>query len=570
MKASQLFFPTLREIPVEAEVASHQLLLRAGYIRKTGTGVYTYLPLGLRVIHKISQIVRVEMNAAEGQEIMMPIIQPRALWETTGRWNVYGEEMFKLKDRHGRYFALGPTHEELITSLIHDEIHSYRNLPLRLYQIQNKYRDEIRPRFGLMRSCEFIMKDLYSFDLDKTGLNASYTAMYDAYKNIYQKLQLDYRVVEADSGAIGGNNSHEFMVLANSGESLILYCDHCDYAANQEKADRTYTEVQNNDTSMLPLEEVYTPNRKTIEEIADFLQVSAAQTIKTMIYVADNELIAVLLRGDRFINEVKLKNVLGCNDLFLAPETMIAEKLGTNLGFLGPVGLKLKFIADREIESMKNFICGANKNNFHLLNVNWKRDVQLASFYDISNVVAGDMCPLCSQPLQETRGIEVGHIFQLGTKYSKALDAHYIDAAGAEHEILMGCYGIGISRTMAATVEQKHDDNGIIWPIPIAPYHVIIIPVNSKKTDQNVAALAIYQQLLATGVEVILDDRDERAGVKFKDADLIGIPIKITVGPKSLANHQVEMKLRWETESQLLDIDEVVDKIKHTITANLY
>lgn len=565
MKASQLFFPTLREVPSEAEIISHQLLLRAGFMRKTSAGVYTYLPLALRVLKKIENIVREEMDKADGQEILMPIIQPQELWEKSGRWSVYGDEMFRLKDRHNRGFALGPTHEEIITTLVDGEVHSYRDLPVLLYQIQNKYRDEIRPRFGLMRGREFIMKDLYSFDLDEAGLDVSYKKMYMAYKAIYERLGLDYRVVEADSGAIGGNESHEFMVLAESGESVIVYCKNCDYAANVEKAECGLEKQELSVNNQQKMIKISTPGQRTIQDLVDFAGRPASEQIKTLMYIADGELVAVILRGDRELNEIKLKNVLQCQDLFMADEMTVRDRCQAGFGSLGPVGLNVPIYADLEVERLQNFTCGANEDDYHYTNVNLGRDFLPEMIADLRNAEAGDTCPVCGEPLFTIRGIEVGHIFKLGTKYSDAMGATYRDQNGQDQAMVMGCYGIGISRTLAAAVEQKNDPHGIVWPPAIAPYHVIIIPVNNKKDDQVEAANRLYKELLSQGVEVILDDRDERAGVKFKDADLIGIPLRITIGPKSLQENKVEVKKRWEEEIKLVEIGQVVQHVLDTV-----
>ncbi len=561
MRYTELFCPTLREIPSEAEIVSHQLLLRAGYIRKSGSGIYSYLPMGYKVLKKIMAIVREEMDAAGGQELMMPIIQPRELWEKSGRWAVYGDEMFRLKDRHLRDFALGPTHEELITSIVDADTHSYRDLPLLLYQIQNKYRDEIRPRFGVMRGREFIMKDLYSFDLDVEGMNESYRKMYQAYSNIYNRLGLEYRVVEADNGAIGGSESHEFIVLAGSGESVIVYCSECDYAADVEKAEAIPEEAINTGEAALPMEKSATPGQRTIADLVEFYGLPEKRLIKTLIYEADGELVAVVIRGDRELNEIKLKNYLQVNELAMAGEERVRNTCGGGFGSLGPVGLQVKTFADREVENMINTSCGANEDDFHYINVNPGRDFGAAAFADLRNTVAGDACPACGKVLKETRGIEAGQIFQLGTKYSEALQATYADRDGNPQLMVMGCYGIGVSRTMAAAIEQNHDDNGIIWPLSIAPYQAIIIPVNVNKADQMEAAEKIYSELLAAGVEVILDDRDERVGVKFKDADLIGIPLRVTVGPKSLAEGKVEFKERQGKESELVLAGDICKRI---------
>jgi prolyl-tRNA synthetase len=561
LKASQLFFPTLRELPSEAEIISHQLLLRAGYIRKTGTGIYSYLPLAVRVLKKIEAIVREEMEKADGQEILMPIIQPQELWEKSGRWSVYGDEMFRLQDRHNRGFALGPTHEEIITTLVDAEVQSYRDLPLMLYQIQNKYRDEIRPRFGLMRGREFIMKDLYSFDLDYDGLDISYQKMYQAYKAIFTRLGLDFRVVEADSGAIGGNESHEFVVLAESGESVIVYCDGCDYAANVEKAECVLEEIDVPLGQQLERSKIHTPGVKTIQELVDFLGHPSSEQAKTLMYMADGELIAVMVRGDRELNEIKLKNALCVNELFMADEATVRAHCQAGFGSLGPVGLKVKIYADLEITQLQNFSAGANQDDYHYINVNMGRDFVPEKIIDIRSAEAGDKCPHCGGTLQATRGIEAGHIFKLGTKYSDSMQASYRDQNGQDQAIVMGCYGIGISRTMAAAVEQRNDEQGIVWPQPIAPYQLIIVPVNNKKDEQMEVAERLYQEFMTQGIEVILDDRDERAGVKFKDADLIGIPVRITIGPKSLQENQVEVKKRWEEQNNLVAMDEVVDYV---------
>jgi len=561
LKSSEMFNPTLREVPSDAEIVSHQLLLRAGFIRKTSGGVYSYLPLAFRVLQKIMKIVREEMDRAGGQELLMPIIQPAELWQESGRWDVYGDEMFRLKDRHNRPFALGPTHEEIITTLVNQDVHSYRDLPLLLYQIQNKYRDEIRPRFGLMRGREFIMKDLYSFDIDDEGLDISYNKMYEAYNRIFQRLDLKYRVVEADSGAIGGNESHEFMVLADSGEAEIIYCDNCNYAANVEKAVCLADESSEGESVPLePLAKVHTPGVRTVDDVIQELNIPVHNIAKTLIYWADGEYVGAVVRGDRELNEIKLKNLLGCNDLLIADENQVRQELGISVGSLGPVGAEFKVYADLEIAQMKNFVCGANEDSYHLINANLGRDFVPEMLVDLRNAVQGDRCPVCEGLVSTARGIEVGHIFKLGIKYSQAMKAAFLDNNGQERPFVMGCYGIGVSRTMAASVEQNSDENGIIWPIPIAPYQVIIVPVNAKKSDQMEAAVRLYEQLREKGLEVILDDRDERAGVKFKDADLTGIPVRITIGPKALQDNNVEIKKRWEKESLLVAIDDAVSQ----------
>lgn len=562
MKSSQLFFPTLREVPSEAEVISHQLLLRAGFIRKSSGGMYTYMPLAVRVLRKIQDIVRHEMDAAGAQEVLMPIVQPKELWEKSGRWSAYGDEMFRLKDRHGREFSLGPTHEEVVTDLVDGDAHSYRDLPMTLYQIQNKYRDEIRPRFGLMRGREFIMKDAYSFDMDKEGLDVSYEKMRKAYCNIFDRMSLKYRMVDADSGAIGGNNSNEFMVLAESGEDTIIYCDNCDYGANLEKAVCPETAADAPKAEALPLEKIPTPGVKTVKELSDLLGHPENEQIKTLIYLADEELVCVLLRGDHELNEIKLKNLLGCELLVMAAENDVRAALGAGFGSLGPVGNPLKIYADFAVKPLANAGCGANEDGFHFINVNPGRDFTVDVYADLRNAVVGDACPHCGHPVGAMRGVEVGHIFKLGTKYSQSMNATYLDPNGKAQYVVMGCYGIGVSRTMAAAVEQNNDEHGIIWPMPIAPYQVIVVPVNAKKADQMEAAEKLYEEMTAAGLEVLLDDRDERAGVKFKDADLIGIPIRVNVGPKGLAVGEVELKLRTAEEAEMVALTEITAKVK--------
>lgn len=494
----------------------------------------------------------------------MPIVQPAELWQKSGRWEVYGDEMFRLQDRHKRHFALGPTHEEMITTLVDGDVHSYRDLPMLLYQIQNKYRDEIRPRFGLMRGREFIMKDLYSFDIDNDGLDKSYQKMYQAYNRIFQRLGLSYRVVEADSGAIGGNESHEFMVLADTGESEIVYCDSCDYAANVEKAICSAVGTSN-ESALLKMEKIHTPGQRTIQDITEYLGIPSHKQVKTLMYCADGDLVAALLRGDRELNEIKLKNALGCNELVMADEAVVKQSTGAGFGSLGPVGMNVKIYADLEVANMSNFACGANEDDYHLKNVNMGRDFVPEAIIDLRNAVAGDPCPVCTGSLKTVRGIEVGHIFKLGVKYSQAMGATFLDPNGQARPFVMGCYGIGISRTMASAVEQNYDENGIIWPIPIAPYHIIVVPVNINKEDQMKAAYLIYETLQQDGLEVLIDDRDERAGVKFKDADLIGIPVRITIGPKALQENKVEVKKRWDKEVELVDIDMVREKVLQII-----
>jgi len=561
MRMTETFVPTLRSTPAEAEIISHQLLLRAGYIRKSAAGVYTYLPFAQRVLKKIQDIIRDEMNKAGGQELLLPIMQPAELWMETGRWHVYGEEMFRLKDRHNRDFCLGPTHEEIITDLIRGEVNSYRQLPLRFYQIQNKYRDEKRPRFGLMRGREFIMKDLYSFDRDEEGLDISYQKMYQAYNNIFDRCGLKFRPVEADSGAIGGNVTHEFMVLAENGEASIVYCNDCDYAANIEIAPCKTSIVDNVDVPK-DLEKVHTPNIKTIEEITNFLSISPQECIKTIFYQADEQVIAVLIRGDRSINEIKVQKVHPALNLQLASEDIVREITGCSPGSVGPVGIKeIPIYADFEIKNLQNAVSGANEDSYHLINVNPGRDFQVTGYFDLRFIEPGEPCPKCNNNLNLAKGIEVGQVFKLGTKYSEALNAKFLDENGKEKLMVMGCYGIGVTRTMAATVEQNYDDNGIIWPKSIAPYHVIIIPISAKDQEHMQIAENIYTKLNQLGIEVILDDRNERPGVKFKDSDLIGFPIRLTVGKKSVTEGLVEYKLRTEENSIDVSIEEAVERI---------
>ena len=567
---SQLLVSTLRETPAEAEVVSHKLMLRSAMIRKLAAGIYSYLPLGYRVVKKIENIVREEMDKKGGQELLLPAMQPAELWKETGRWEVYGDEMVRLKDRHQREFCLGPTHEEVITDLVKREVKSYKQLPLLLYQIQTKYRDEIRPRFGLMRGREFIMKDLYSFDRNQEGLDESYEKMYDAYCRIFERCGLDYRAVEADSGAIGGNASHEFMVIAESGEGVIVYCPECNYAANVERAECVLQKLDKLEPTKT-LEKISTPEVKTIEQLEGFLNIEGEKFIKTLFYQAyysdREELIAVLVRGDRDVNEVKLKNLLDCLDIEMASEEKVIETVNVPLGFVGPLGLqgKVKVLADQEVMTLVNVVAGANEKDYHLLNVNPQRDFQVDEVADLRVATQGDLCPKCGVPLKETRGIEVGHIFKLGKKYSEGLKATFLDENGKAQPFIMGCYGIGVGRTAAAAIEQNYDENGIIWPMPIAPYQVIVIPVSIKDEQQKKIAEAIYAELLAIGVEVVLDDRNERPGVKFKDADLIGFPLKIVVGPKAGEENMVEIKNRKTGEEEKISLTEIVKVVKEKI-----
>ncbi|MCR2045571.1 proline--tRNA ligase [Anaerosalibacter massiliensis] len=564
MKMSKLYLPTLREVPTEAEIPSHQLLVRAGMMRKLVSGVYSYLPLGYRVIRKIEQIVREEMDSSGSQELLMSAIQPKELWQASGRWDDFGPEMFKLHDRHEREFCLGPTHEEYFTNLIKDEIKSYKQLPLSIYQIQTKYRDEKRPRFGLIRSREFIMKDAYSYDKDLDGLEEAYKIMWDAYEKVFERLKLKFRVVEGDSGTMGGRRSHEFMAVSETGESLVAYCDDCNYAATDEKATVVYN-IENSEEEELEREKIHTPGIKTIEELSNFLNVEKDKLAKSVIYKVNNEVIIALVPGDRELNEVKLCNYLkiGTHELESADDEVIREATGAEPGSIGPIGLKegVKLLVDARVTKMNNFIVGANETDYHIRNVNYGRDFTGEVVEDLLLIKEGDVCPKCGSPLKMERGIEVGNIFQLGTKYSESLDATYLDEDGKEKHFVMGSYGIGVSRSMAAIVEQYHDDKGIVWPLVVAPYHAIITVINIKKEEQIKLGEKLYNELKNMSVEVLLDDRKERAGVKFNDRDLIGVPIQITIGKKAGENI-VEYSLRNEDEKIEINIDEVKDKVK--------
>lgn len=564
MRMSRMYMPTLREVPSEAEIPSHQLLLRAGMIRKLVSGVYSFLPLGYRVMRKIEQIIREEMDAAGAQEVLMSAIQPAEIWQESGRWYEFGPEMFRFKDRHEREFCLGPTHEEYFTDLIRNEIKSYKQLPLNIYQIQAKYRDEKRPRFGLMRSREFLMKDAYSFDKDEEGMKKSYEIMWKAYEKIFTRCGLKFKVVEGDSGAMGGSDSHEFMAMSDVGESQIAYCEKCDYAATDEKAQCIYN-LNSDESTELETEKVHTPDVKTIEQLVDFFNVPADKFVKTLIYKIKDEIVAVLVPGNREVNEVKLCNLFGVreHELEMANEEIVKEVTGAEVGFAGPIGIsdKVKLIVDSRVAQMKNFIVGANETDYHIKNVNYGRDFEGQIVEDLLLVEEGDLCPKCGEPLKIARGIEVGNIFQLGTKYSKSLNATFLDENGKERYFVMGSYGVGVSRTMAAIIEQNHDEKGIIWPLSVAPYHVIITIVSTKKEEQVNLGEKLYKELMDKGIEVLLDDRNERPGVKFNDADLIGIPIRITVGRKASENI-VEFVLRGTGEKIEISSDEVYERIK--------
>lgn len=559
MKASKLLMPTLREAPAEAEIASHILMMRAGLISKLAAGVYSYLPLGLRVLHNVEQIIREEMDRAGAQELLMSALLPAECYQKSGRWDRFGDDMFRLKDRNERDFCLGPTHEEIFTQTVIDNVHSYRDYPVTLYQIQTKYRDERRPRFGVMRTREFLMKDAYSFDISAEGLDASYQAMHRAYCRIFDRLGLHYMIVDADSGAMGGSGSQEFMVISDVGEDTIAYCEDCRYSANIEKAVCVAGNASNEE--MLPMNKVETPNARTIEEVASFFGKDEKSFVKTMLYRAGDRHVAVLVRGDREINEVKLANLLGADEVTLAEPADVVAITGAKVGFAGPVGLDIDIICDNEVMTMRNVIVGANETDHHLENVNPGRDFTPTTVSDIRSIQSGDICPVCGKTIHTAQGIEVGHIFKLGTKYSDALGLTYTDETGEAKPVIMGCYGIGINRCVAAMIEQNHDDAGIIWPVSAAPYKVVVVPVNANDADQMALAESITKSLEDAGIETVIDDRDERPGVKFKDWDLIGIPVRITVGKKA-KDGIVEYKLRSDKEFSELSPEEAVAKAK--------
>ncbi len=564
MRLSRLFGKTQREVPSEADTASHRLLLRAGMLRQLTAGVYCYLPLAWRVLRKIEDIIRDEMNKAGGQELSLPVLQPIELWRKTGRDASFGKSLFTLCDRKERQLALGPTHEEVITQLASQHVQSYRDLPLLLYQIQTKFRDEPRPRGGLIRAREFAMKDLYSFDADEEGLDRSYQKMLGAYGNIYKRCGLPAMLIEADSGAIGGKDSHEFIVVCETGEDEVIHCESCHCASNAEKATSVKEKIASGEP--LPAKEVATPGYHSIEEVSGFLKVPRSGTLKAVFYMADNKLIFVLIRGDLEVNEVKLANVLHSTELRLATEEE-AKAAGIVTGSASPVGLKgTKIIADDSIKTGVNFVAGANKPDTHLKNVNYPRDFKADMVVDIALARAGDRCPGCGGKLLSAQGIEVGHVFKLGTFLSNKLDAFFTDAGGARHPIVMGCYGIGIGRLMAAIVELNHDDKGIIWPISVAPYQVYLCPLSTETPGVTAAAESLYTELEALGLEVLFDDRVESPGVKFNDADLLGIPLRVTISPRTLEKESVELKRRSEKETELVPLDKAASKIKGIVT----
>ena len=560
MRMSRMFVPTLKEVPADAEITSHQLMLRAGMIKKMSSGLYNQLPLGLRVFKKISDIIREEMNAKDANEIYCTGLIPAELWQESGRWDVMGPEMFRLQDRTGKDYCLGPTHEEVFTDIIRQEVKSYKDLPLNLYQIQSKYRDERRPRFGVMRSREFIMKDAYSFDKDQEGLDVSYNKMYEAYVKIFNRCGLDAKCVAADSGAIGGSGSAEFMVKSEVGEDDVVFCTECNYAANIEKAE-TKAEIAEIE-ELAEIQKVETTRIKTIEDLHKFMNTDASKCAKTLIFDADGKSVAVVVRGDRDVNDTKVANAVGgVVEMEMASEEMVKAVTGAETGFAGPIGIKADYLfIDQEVVDQSNLVVGANKTGFHIKNANFGRDFE-GVVGDFRSVQHGDKCSNCGGELEIMRGVEVGHIFKLGTKYSEAMDCTYVDKDGKSHPIQMGCYGIGVERTAAAIIEQHHDENGIKWPLSVAPYHVIVVPVNMKKEEQVENAEKIYKQLESIGVETILDDRNERPGFKFKDAELIGIPMRITVG-KDIVDGKVEFVLRETGEKELIALEDIEARVR--------
>jgi len=569
MKMSSLFLHTLKEEPRDAEVVSHRLMLRACMLKKLASGIYTYLPYGLKAIRKVEQIIREEMNAAGAQECLMPGVQPSEIWKESGRWDMYGKELLRFTDRKGAEFALGPTHEEVITDIVRDYVRSYKELPLNLYQIQTKFRDEIRPRFGVMRAREFIMKDAYSFDRDDGGAEKSYEAMYRAYEAIFRRCGLKCKAVEADSGPIGGNFSHEFMVLAETGEDLILSCSACDYAANQERAEIALPA----DTAFPGApegkpEDIHTPDIRTVEEVCEFLGIQPSQLIKTLIYMTEKGPVAALLRGDHEISEAKLRRALGCETVVLAEEETIQKSTGAPRGFAGPVGLKVKKVADGALLGGGAYVAGGNREDYHARDVWISRDAKVDIVADIRAATGGESCPRCGRgTLDVIRGIEVGHIFKLGLKYSKAMNALFLDEDGVQKPMVMGCYGIGVGRTVAAAIEQNHDENGIIFPPAIAPYHAVVLPINVNEAPVMETSQRIYEGLQARGYDPILDDRDVRPGVKFKDADLVGVPVRITVGAKDLAAGVVEIKERAGGKTAKVPVAEAIDQCAQVLLA---
>jgi len=569
MRYSQTLLPTLKETPAEAEVVSHRLMLRAGFIRKLTAGIYSYLPMGLAAIRKVENIVREEMNRAGAQELLMPMVQPADLWIETGRYEKYGPELLRFHDRHNRESCLGPTHEEVITDIARKELHSYRDLPINLYQIQTKFRDEIRPRFGLMRGREFMMKDAYSFDVSDEAATLSYQKMYEAYKRIFTRCGLDFRAVQADSGSIGGSFSHEFMVLAETGEDTIVICKECEYAANMEKA-AVVVAAKERTEPLENLEKIETPGKRKVGAVCEFLNIEPTKLVKTLVFKADDVPVAVLVRGDREVEEVKLKNLLGVAEVEMADDKEVFDATGVPTGYLGPVGIKIKVVADQEVANMENFYVGANEKNYHLKNVNLDRDCKIDAIADLRQITTSDPCPECGGQLGTTEGIEVGHIFKLGTGYSESMNATFQDQDGKEKHFVMGCYGVGVTRVVAAAIEQNHDADGIVFPVPLAPYSVVILNLGINDNVINDAAEKLYADFQAAGIEVLIDDRDERPGFKFKDADLIGIPFRVTVGKGFAKNGLVEVKYRKggavEEMSPELALSTLQDKIRTALS----
>ncbi len=565
MRWSQFYLFTTREVPADAEVISHQLMVRAGMVKKTAAGIYSYLPFGWRSLQKLQEIVRRELARAGAVELQMPAVQPAELWQESGRWQRYGKELLRIRDRHERDFCFGPTHEEVITDIVRRDVRSYRQLPFNMFQIQVKFRDEIRPRFGLMRGREFLMKDAYSFDVDAASLDVSYEAMRQAYCRIFEACRLEYSVVEADTGTIGGSSSHEFMVLAGSGESAVVRCPSCGYAANVEKAVTAslHWHVPDEERAATGRRTVPTPGARSVEEVAAMLGVPRERIVKTLLYETERGLVAVAIRGDREVNEVKLLNFLGAERLQLAGEEQVVAATGAPVGYAGPVELRagIDLVADESVRGLRDFVCGANAADAHHVGCNWGIDAAPTAWGDLVMVRGGDRCPRCDGTLEELRGIEVGHIFKLGTKYSAPMQCTYLDAEGVSHPMVMGCYGLGIGRTVAAAIEQNHDADGIVWPLPLAPFAVLLVALNPDDEGVRRTAEEIYARLEARGVDVLFDDRDERPGVKFKDADLIGVPVRVVVGAKSLAEGQVEVSLRRDRQRQLAAPGGAVERV---------
>lgn len=574
MRQSRYFIQTLREIPSEAEVVSHQLMLRASMIKKVAAGIYDYLPLGLKVIRKVENIIRENMNKAGAIELLMSVVQPAELWQSSGRWNHFGKELLRFKDRGNRDFCLGPTHEEVITDIVKSQVNSYKQMPVTLYQIQTKFRDEVRPRFGLMRGREFIMKDAYSFDIDDAGADVSYQKMYDAYKAIFTACGLAHKVVDADTGSIGGSFSHEFMVLADTGEDTIISCNKCEYSANVEKA--VVVDCGKKENAVLKeMEEVATPNKHTALEVAEFLGVDIIHVPKTMIIRCEGVVVdgreediyvACMVRGDHEVNLSKVKNIVKAKSAEFAEHYEVLDKTGCSIGSLGPCNMPLKVYVDNALKYLCNIVVGANKEGYHIKNVNLERDAKIEGYFDIRNAMPKDKCPHCNGEYQETKGIEVGHIFKLGTKYSESMGAKALDKNGKNIPIVMGCYGIGVGRTAASAIEQHYDEKGIVWPKAIAPFEVVVIPLNTNDDEVIAKSDEIYNGLLSLGVDVIIDDRNERAGVKFNDAELIGYPLRVSVGKKSLSEGRIEVVIRRTGEVIFLDLsNNLADKVKEIL-----